>query len=221
MSFYRRRLPHWQPEGAAIFVTWRLFGSLPGAKWRADAPPQTEGQRFRLLDRQMDMAYSGPTWLKDPQVALCVVNTLFLAEQKWELYRLFAWVVMANHVHLLLRANKPMREVTRAVKNTSAREANRILGRTGLPFWQDESYDHWVRDGREFERVVGYIERNPVSAGLVQRPEDGLGRALRQDCSAGRSGTCPTGIAGRSGTGPTGHIIEICVPNGCFYRLWS
>ena len=175
MSFYRRNLPHWQPEGTSIFLTWRLFGSLPGAKCGpVQTPPQTEGQRFRMLDRQLDLASSGPTWLKDPQVAECVVHTLFLAEKEWELYDLFAWVVMANHVHLLLQPHKTLREVTRAVKNTSAREANRILGRTGLPFWQHESYDHWVRDGCEFERVVGYIERNPVSAGLVERPEDWL-----------------------------------------------
>jgi hypothetical protein len=62
-------------------------------------------------------------------------------------------------------------EVTRAVKNTRAREANLILGRTGLRFWQDKSYDHRVRDGKELERIVRYIEWNPVRAGLVGRAE--------------------------------------------------
>lgn len=78
---------------------------------------------------------------------------------------------MSNHVHVLLQPHKPLREVTRAVKNTSAREANLILGRTGLRFWQDESYDHRVRDGKELERIVRYIEWNPVRAGLVGRAE--------------------------------------------------
>jgi putative transposase len=87
------------------------------------------------------------------------------------LYELFAWVVISNHVHVLLQPHKPLREVTRAVKNTSAREANLILGRTGLRFWQDESYDHWVRDGKELERIVRYIEWNPVRAGLAERAE--------------------------------------------------
>jgi putative transposase len=104
MSFRRRHLPHWQPEGASIFLTWRLFGSVPRVKCRVpENSPQTEGRRFRVLDRQMDLAASGPTWLKDFRVAMCVIHTIFLAEQKWELYALFAWVVMASHVHLLLQ----------------------------------------------------------------------------------------------------------------------
>jgi len=62
--------------------------------------------------------------------------------------------------------------VTRAVKKTSARQANLILGRTGQTFWQDKSYDHWVRNAKEFDRIVGYIEGNPVRAGLVEQAEE-------------------------------------------------
>jgi putative transposase len=62
-------------------------------------------------------------------------------------------------------------EVTCAVKNTSVWQANLIVGRTGLRFWQDESCDHWVRDGQELERIVRYIEGNPVRAGLIERAE--------------------------------------------------
>ena len=57
-------------------------------------------------------------------------------------------------------------------KGSTAREANRVLGRTGERFWQAESYDHWVRDDHELERIVAYIENNPVKAGLVARPEE-------------------------------------------------
>jgi hypothetical protein len=57
-------------------------------------------------------------------------------------------------------------------QNYSARQANAILGRTGLPFWQDESYDRWVRTPEEFARIVRYIERNPATAGLVKSVED-------------------------------------------------
>ena len=111
-------------------------------------------------------------WLKRPKVAACFVDTLLVAEKTWELCDLFAWVVMSNHVHVLLSPHGPLQDVTRAVKKTSARQANLILARTGRPFWQEESYDHWVRDGKEFDRIVGYIEWNPVRAGLVERAED-------------------------------------------------
>lgn len=54
------------------------------------------------------------------------------------------------------------------LKGNTAREANRVLGRTGEPFWQKESYDHWVRDPAELERIRRYVEHNPVKAGLVR-----------------------------------------------------
>jgi putative transposase len=170
---YRRRLPHWHPAGASIFLTWRLYGSLPHRQNALPENSQTmEGQRFLVLDRQLDSASSGPTWLKDPNVAACVADALSIGEKQWELYELFAWVVMSNHVHVLLNPHKALREVTRAVKSTSARQANRILGRSGFRFWQEESYDHWVRDAKEFDRIVRYIEANPLRARLVERVED-------------------------------------------------
>jgi REP element-mobilizing transposase RayT len=173
VSFYRRRLPHWQPEGVPIFLTWRLFGSLPECALvgRSVTCPTTEGQRFVAIDRRMDRATTGPTWLRNPQIAQAVRDTVVAQANLWGLYDLFAWVLMSNHVHMLVQPRKPLREITRAVKNTSARGANLILGRTGTPFWQEESFDHWVRDRDEFERIARYIEENPVSAGLVERAE--------------------------------------------------
>ena len=170
MSFYRRRLPHWCPEGASIFLTWRLFGTLPTVA-QADSLP-TEGQRFAAQDRLLDLAASGPRWLQRPDVAACVAETLLLGERVWRKYDLWAWVIMSNHVHVLLTPHIEMSKVTRAIKSYSARKANEILGRTGKPFWQVESYDHWVRKEEEMNRVIRYIEWNPVKAGLVERIED-------------------------------------------------
>ena len=189
MSFYRRKLPHWDPGGKPIFLTWRLFGSLPAATFPDSH--LTEGERFRDLDRQMDCASSGPMWLKDPRIAACVVETLFVAETEWELYDLFAWVVMSNHVHVLLGPRKALADVTRAVKKTSARQANLILGRSGQPFWRDESFDHWVRDGKEFDRIARYIELNPVRAGLVERPEDWEWSSASEKFGPGQVGNLP------------------------------
>jgi len=58
------------------------------------------------------------------------------------------------------------------LKGVTARDANSILSRKGKHFWQDESFDHWVRSPREFDRIRTYIEMNPVSAGLASCPED-------------------------------------------------
>jgi putative transposase len=74
---------------------------------------------------------------------------------------------MPNHVHLVAIPQAAAWRITKTIKGFSAREANRILGRVGQPFWQHESFDHWIRDRREMERVLRYVESNPVKAGLV------------------------------------------------------
>jgi len=120
------------------------------------------------MDRYLDTTRLGPMFLKRPEVAQLVVEALRRGCDKG-LYDLRAFVVMANHVHVLLRPLRPASGVLQWLKGTTAREANLILARTGQPFWQRESYDHWVRDVEELERIVAYIENNPVQAGLVAK----------------------------------------------------
>lgn len=72
---------------------------------------------------------------------------------------------MANHVHVLLEPNEPVRRITQWIKGVTAREANRLLGRAGQPFWQHESSHHWARNANEFQRIVRYTEFNPVGQG--------------------------------------------------------
>ncbi|HEX7359771.1 MAG TPA: transposase [Bryobacteraceae bacterium] len=136
------------------------------------APPKMAGQAFLTLDRSIDRAASGPIWLRDRRIASLVVQTLVAGEIERGFYQLRAYVVMPNHVHAVLLPKMPLPAITRWLKGSTARRANRILARTGQPFWQDESYDHWVRTPNELERIVRYIERNPVSAGLVSCEED-------------------------------------------------
>jgi len=80
---------------------------------------------------------------------------------------------MPNHVHLLVTPRVPLPKLARPLKGYTAREANRILNRTGEAFWQGESYDHWVRSTEEWVRIARYVvENNPVTAGLTARPEE-------------------------------------------------
>jgi putative transposase len=174
MMFYSRTLPHWQPPGKPIFITWRLNGSLPKAvldQMRA-TPGDSAGKQFRRVDVQLDSSVHGPLWLKDPRIARCVADAIRRGENQLHQYVLNAFVVMANHVHMLVQPSTALAGITRRIKGATARQANRILGRAGKPFWQNESFDHWVRDSAEFERIRIYIEWNPVKAGLVENPED-------------------------------------------------
>ena len=201
--FYRRNLPHWQPPGATIFLTWRLEGSLPRSalarlaatgdllEREAARTDETSDQRkarhakklFSALDTILDKAESGPLWLKDERIAAIVASTLL--QRYGYMYTLWAYVVMPNHVHVLLQPKEspnasegsdvtfvPLKDITKRLKGYTALEANRVLRRTGETFWQPESFDHWARDEDEFYRIIAYIENNPVKAGLVSSPND-------------------------------------------------
>ncbi len=205
MTYYERNLPHWHPPGKDLFLTWRLYGSLPRPKASLSSGTATPGcagfsergntatpgcartgcsspaksgwatsagKEFCLLDAILDKALHGPLWLKDPRIAGCVVDTIERGATVLRHYILHAFVVMPNHVHLLIAPQMPLLRITNGIKGVSARDANRILGRHGKHFWQDESFDHWVRNAAAFDRIRRYIEQNPVSAGLARRPED-------------------------------------------------
>ncbi len=123
------------------------------------------------MDRHLDTTRTGPMYLRQEEIARLVLSSLRRGVEIGH-YLLGSYVIMANHVHaLLLPAISPSR-LLRALKGSSAREANHVLGRTGETFWQAESYDHWVRDEIEYRRIAAYIENNPVRAGLVARAED-------------------------------------------------
>ena len=175
--FYRRKLPHWHPEiteDTFLFITWRLAGSVPPTRLPQvpKGAPISAGRAFVALDREVDKAAFGPVWLRDPRVARVVADALSYGETGRQFYELRAWVIMPNHVHVLFRPKISTPAITRWLKGSTARQANLILGRTGEPFWQDESFDHRVRDEAELDRIVRYVEYNPVNAGLAANPRD-------------------------------------------------
>ena len=84
----------------------------------------------------------------------------------------FTIVVMPNHVHLLVAPLEVVSKLMQSLNRFTAREGNRILGLSGNPFWQDESFDRLVRNDTEFGRIVHYTEWNPVTVGLAASPEN-------------------------------------------------
>jgi len=221
-QFYRRRLPHWQPNGAVLFLTWRLADSLPreaverlraererllALPARANESPREKALRVgKALFAKTDVALAeaarsgvGPRWLGEARIAELVRSSLYFWHGRR--YHLHRYVIMPNHVHVLLepaeveqpfqaakcaQAGKPtplekpapqhqpqyqpLRVITQGLKGYIAREANRLLERHGA-FWQDEGFDHWIRDEERYQRCILYIDRNPVEAGLCDLPE--------------------------------------------------
>jgi REP element-mobilizing transposase RayT len=169
MAEYRRRLPHFHPDSAHLFVTWRLHGSLPASP--ANVIYTTPGRAFVAKDRALARSH-GHSWLGEARVAKQLAEAILAGEGQKGFYDLHAWVIMPNHVHILVLPRVELPRITHWLKGKTAMEANRLLGRKGEPFWQDESYDHWVRNEREFNRIAAYIEDNPVSAGLAAARPD-------------------------------------------------
>jgi REP element-mobilizing transposase RayT len=165
--FHHRRLPHYHSIGQPIFLTWRLHGSLPAN--RTFPAATTSGQAFVALDRLLDRANTGPLYLRKPEIATVVVEAIH--HRCLQYYQLHSYVVMPNHVHLLITPLVEISKIMQSLKRFTAREGNRILGLTGQPFWQDESYDRLVRNETEFQRITRYIEMNPVHAGIATARE--------------------------------------------------
>ena len=172
MLEYRRRLPHFQPDHVHIFLTWRLFGSLPAIHAKGSYP--TPGHAFVAADRALDHPGSGPQWLRDPRIAGLVAESIRSGASRRRWYELDAWVVMPNHVHLLILPQVSVPAITRWLKS-----------------WTD---DHWVRNRHERDRIVRYIEQNPVSAGLAASAEQW------EWSSAGGQAAPPAPPPKRSGT---------------------
>ena len=124
------------------------------------------------MDLLLAEARTGPVHLLRPEIARQVADAIRYHAHALGHYHLHSYVVMPNHVHMLVTPSVPASVLTHSLKRFTAREANRKLGLTGKPFWQDESYDHLVRDEAEFQRIARYIEWNPVKGGLVAAPEE-------------------------------------------------
>ncbi len=90
-----------------------------------------------------------------------------------ERYLLHGYVVMPDHVHSLMTPfpGWTLSVVLQGIKGFSAREINKLLGRKG-PFWQDETFDHLIRNEQDWTERLNYIHDNPVLAGLTDNPED-------------------------------------------------
>ncbi len=124
-------------------------------------------EAFHAMENVLDTIRTGPLYLKQPQVAQITVDAIKYNARELEHYELHSFVVMPNHVHLLLTPRISIPALTKSLKGITAKRANLWLGLTGNPFWQDETFDRNIRNRDEFTAVRAYIENKPVKAGLV------------------------------------------------------
>ncbi len=189
----RGNLPHWDQAQSTYFITWRTADSIPQVVWQRwreerdnwllarDINPSSKDWRFdfemldratredfrrftRSLEKELDGCH-GKCALRDPKIARIVADALHHFDGGR--YVLGDYVVMPNHVHLLVGglAREAMLKQVESWKKWTAIGINLALGRSGR-FWQDESFDHLVRNEASFEKFRDYIARNPAMAGL-------------------------------------------------------
>jgi len=168
----RGYLPHFEGGEVAQFVTFRLKDSLPGSvveRWRQELGRDGDAALRRRVEAYLDAGY-GAALLREPRVASLVQNALLYYDGTR--YRLAAWVVMPNHLHLLASpcGGYTLSGIMHSLKSYTASGVNNILGRKGA-FWMEDYFDRYVRDFGHYERVIAYIENNPVKAKLCRRPE--------------------------------------------------
>jgi 1-hydroxy-2-methyl-2-(E)-butenyl 4-diphosphate synthase len=212
-------LPHWRIPGATYAVTFRVKDSLPvsvlkdyerkksilleqitkekhraGSRDASDSLRNLHAEIQTLTETIIEPALhgaDGPQPLADPAVADMMVQAL--KHFDGDRYDLLAWSVMPNHVHALITPHEgqELENILQAMKTHTAKEANRMLGKSGT-FWQEEYYDHIVRDGEDLKHQLGYILRNPQKG----------------KCSAEWTGS----VFGDVGTGCPNHGLGLQVP---------
>ena len=178
-------LPHWFQKGATYFITFRTEDSLPrevARRWYsererwlakrgvsevarvADLPAAERREYYERFSRawmeNLDKGW-GECVLRRPELSRVVAECLLHFDG--ERYEMGDFVVMPNHVHLVvgLTGETDVVKQCRSWKRFSAREINKRLGRDGR-FWQEDSFDRLVRSVEQLEAMRRYIGENPV-----------------------------------------------------------
>lgn len=229
----RHHLPHWEQEGTTCFATFRLADSLPQEKlavWREERDrwlalhpaPRSEDEeaeyrdRFEgALQRWLDAGY-GSCLLRSVAVRVIVEGALKFFDG--ERYRLHAYVVMPNHVHVLFTPaeGRSVGRILQSWKGFAARKINAELGREGT-VWEKESWDRFILTRFHFERTVAYIRGNPGRLPVPVYVAGGLGeekKKARLEVALPGEGNGDGGLGGAafSRAGEDGARLEVAPP---------
>ena len=200
VSVIERKLPHWSQSGVICFITFRAHDSMPKAvvetflqernEWllRLGIDPKLADWKSRLAqlgwkveleflrhlsDRwndELDNCH-GACVLRDPNCAHIVGNSLRHFDS--DRYELTDYVVMPNHVHVLVAFpdEESLLKQCESWKHFTATKINRRIGSSGR-YWQQDGFDHLLRSDVQFEYLRNYIADNPVKAKL--KPDEFL-----------------------------------------------
>jgi putative transposase len=168
--YSRDHLPHFDAPELVQAITFRLADSLPREVFERLRDETDPNVRSKVVEKALDLGH-GSCCLRDPRIGRIVEDSLSWGDG--ERYLLLAWVVMPNHVHVLIEVipGHPTHGIVNKWKSFTARRINALFGRSGA-LWQADFFDRFVRDDSHYAAVVRYIEENPVKARLVSQAKD-------------------------------------------------
>ncbi len=178
----RGYLPHCDAPGLIQFVTIRAADSVPrdiqsalsleleALRVKGVEAHEINRQRVRRIESLLDAGYGACLLATEAVAGVVIASLRIIAVEGHEILR---WVVMPNHIHLLLkiRSSTSLSCVIRFFKARTGKQINKILGSSGR-FWFPEYFDRYIRDSGHLDRVIRYIDQNPVRANLVESAEN-------------------------------------------------
>ncbi|HEX2955465.1 MAG TPA: transposase [Chitinispirillaceae bacterium] len=204
--YSRGYLPHFDETGVVQHITYHLGDSIlqcyhEELQRKLDALPQDQKdlERRKHLQQLLDNGY-GSCLLRNDHYAKIVDDAFLFGDQTR--YKLLAWVVMPNHIHVLIQQLKgwPLAKVVQSWKRHTSRQihllqqrscslgdrsctpiSSSFLGQRSCTtssssstsaLWQIDYWDRFIRDASHYNIAINYIISNPVKAGLIDKPEN-------------------------------------------------
>ena len=186
---YKRKLPHYQPKDGTFFITLRLGFDIPEkyllalnhyretlrnnyakSENASLAKEIIKKKAFAYEDELFDKCGNGIILTNNPAAGIITDKLLEMNE---DFFYLYAFTIMPNHLHMLIRplerdgSQVGMSNIIKTFKGSTARMINLALERQGQ-LWFREYHDHWIRSQQELVNVIDYIRNNPVQAGLAK-----------------------------------------------------
>ena len=210
-TVHTRNLPHWAANSTLIFITYRLADSMSADKLRAwqgerdewlrshpepwdDATAREYYDSFPVkLDEMLDAGYGSCVLVREDCRRIVVENLLHFDGER---YALHSFVVMPNHVHVLVEIEKrdDLPKIVHSWKSYTAKRINEAIGGSG-GVWQREYYDRLIRDAAHYANTVEYIRKNARAAVGI----NALAARCTTDGSPRRTGCQPVrGVEGNA-----------------------
>ena len=184
LGVHGTNLPHWQQDSSLVFMTWRLADSVPATALRAYKikkdnwllrhpkpwSPEIELEFHKTfsaeLENWLDQGHGGCI-LRRREAAQIVADALMHFDGDY--YEIDGWVIMPNHVHILVQLipSHPLEKVVHSWKSFTGLQLNKLYNTTGK-VWQTRYYDTLVRSEKHHWKIRRYIEQNPTKAKLTE-----------------------------------------------------